>query len=242
MGSTPTTSRQLVSKVLSQAAKLWLRSQVEQVDALDIKITANNRDCLTGHISEVTVQASRAVYRGLHLSQILLCGSGIHINIGQVLKGKPLQLLKRFPIECQISMLTDDLNTSCQSPLLVRAICDFLLPLIQSQQAENRNISLPNEIQGLQNLQFALAQNQLTLTAEMISIEGELTPCVFQTELSLASPNELLLTSPCLTLVLQQQTVHLDDMTINLGTDVSLQELNLNPEQVEIKGEIWVNP
>ncbi|MFY7802332.1 MAG: DUF2993 domain-containing protein [Limnoraphis robusta] len=242
MGSTQATSKQLVSKVLSRAVKLWLRSQVEQVDALEIKITANNRDCLTGHISEVTVEASRAIYRGLHLSQIALCGSSIHINIGQVIKGKPLQLLKRFPIDSQICMFYDDLSTSCQSLLLLRAISQFLLPLIQSQQAKNPNISLPNEIQGLQNLQITLAKDQITLTAEILSTDGMLTACVFQTELYLASPKELLLLSPRLELPLQQQDFDLDDMTLDLGTDVEIEQLNISPEQVEMIGQIWVNP
>ncbi|MGB3191134.1 MAG: DUF2993 domain-containing protein [Limnoraphis sp.] len=242
MSSTETSSKPLVGKVLSRAVKLWLRSQVEQIDALDIKISGNNRSILTGHISQVTVWTAYAVYRGLHLSQVDLCASGIEINIGQVLKGKPLKLLKSFPVDCQVCLLSADLNTSLQAPLLTNAITKFLLPLIQSQNLKNCNLSFPNDIKSLQNLQIILGQDQLTLTAEMLSTRDELTPFCFHSELYLASPTELLLASPHLKLPQQQQHYDLDNMTIDLGTDVNLQQLSISPEQLQMKGEIKVNP
>ncbi|WP_413163581.1 DUF2993 domain-containing protein [Capilliphycus salinus ALCB114379] len=242
IASTQATSKQLVSKVLSRAVKVWLRKQAEQVDALEIHISGNNRSILTGHISQVTVEASSAIYRGLHLSQVHLCASGIHINIGQVLKGKPLKLLQPFPVDCQISLLYPDFNTSLQSPLLINAIAGFLLPLIQSQSTKNRNFSFPNQIDGLQNLQMVFpAQNQLRLTADILSSSGELIPFGFQTELLLASPQELLLTSSRLELP-QQQYWDLENMTISLGTDVYIEQLNITPEVLELQGQIQVHP
>lgn len=242
MSSTETSSKPLVGKVLSRAVKLWLRSQVEQIDTLDLKILGHNRSILRGHISQVTVGTSDAVYRGLHLTQVDLCASDIEINIGQVLKGKPLKLLKSFPVDCQICLLSADLNTSLQAPLLNNAITKFLLPLIQSQNLNNCNLSFPNDIKSLQNLQMILGQDQLTLTAEIVSTSDELTPFSFHCELYLASPTELLLASPHLELPQQQQHCDLDNMTIDLGTDVNLQQLSISPEQLQIKGEIKVNP
>ncbi|MEB3279423.1 MAG: DUF2993 domain-containing protein [Lyngbya sp.] len=243
IASTQTISQELVSKVLSGAVKMWLRSQVEQVDVLDIDISGSNRSLLTGHISQVTVGASSAVYQGLHLSQVYLSASGIHINIGQILKGKPLQLLKPFPIHCQVCLLTHDFNTSLQSPLLTNAIVEFLVSLIQSQNTQNPLLSFPSDINRWKNLQIAFsAPHQLTLTAEILSTSGELIPFAFHTELYLDSPQDLLFTSSCLQFPQQQQHWDFDRITINLGTDVYIQQLNITPEQLQIKGEIRVNP
>ncbi|MEL7038161.1 MAG: DUF2993 domain-containing protein [Cyanobacteria bacterium J06592_8] len=248
MSSTQTPSKPIVGKVLSQAIKLWLRSQAEQIDQLEISILGNNRSILTGHIPQVTVQANSAVYRELHLSEIDLSASDIKINIGQVLKGKPLRLLKAFPIDCHVCLLSEDLNTSSHSTLLNSAIAQHLLPLIQSQvvesgatpHQENRNFSFPTDIESLQNLQIDLATDQLTLSAEMISTDDEQIPFSFHTELYLASPKQLLLASPYLSL--SQQHYQLENMTLDLGTDVSLESLNISSEKLEMKGEIKVNP
>ena len=242
MDSTRTTSKPLVGKALSRAVKLWLRSQVERVDVLEIKISGNNRSILTGHISQVTVEASSAIYRGLHLTEVDLRASGIDINIGQVLKGKPLKLLKPFPVDCQISLLHSDFNTSLQAPLLSNAIAQFLLPLIQSQSTKKHNLSFPGEIESLTDLQATPGLDQLTLTAKILSANGELTPFRFQTQLYLAGPQELLFASPHLELPQQQQHCDLDNMTIHLGTDVCIQQLSITPEQIQIQGEIKVNP
>ncbi|MDY7021137.1 MAG: DUF2993 domain-containing protein [Cyanobacteriota bacterium] len=240
MSSTQTSSKPIVGKVLSQAIKLWLRSQAEQIDQLEISILGHNRSILTGHIPQVTVQANSAVYRELHLSEIDLSASDIKINIGQVLKGKPLRLLKAFPVDCHVCLLSEDLNTSSHSTLLNSAIAQHLLPLIQSQVVENRNFSFPTNIKSLQDLKIVLAPNQLTLTAEICSTDDQLIAFSFQTELYLASPTELLLASGHLELL--QQHYQLENMTLDLGTDVSLESLNISSEKLEMKGEIKVNP
>lgn len=240
MSSTQTPSKPIVGKVLSQAIKLWLRSQAEQIDELEISILGHNRSILTGHIPQVTVRANSAVYRELHLSQIDLSASGIKINIGQVLKGKPLRLLKAFPVDCHVCLLSEDLNTSSHSTLLNSAIAQYLLPLIQVQIVRNRNLSFPTDIASLQNLQIDLATDQLTLSAEIISTDDERTPFSFHTQLYLASPKQLLLTSPRINLY--QHNYELENMILDLGTDVCLHSLDISSEKLEMKGEIQVNP
>ena len=242
LGSTRPTSQQLVSKVLSQAVKLWLRSQVEQVDALEIEISGSNRSILTGHIPRVTLGASSAVYQGLHLSQVDLCASEIDINIGQVLKGRPLQLLKPFPIQGQVRLSYTDFNTSVQSSLLTNAIAEFLRSLIQSQPEKTRTFSFP-DIKSWTHFHATFStENEINLTGEILSTGGETRPFCFRTRLQLAGPQELFFASPRLELPRQQQHWDLENITINLGTDVYIQRLNFAEEKLQIQGKIQVNP
>jgi hypothetical protein len=115
----------VVSKVLSSAVRVWLRSQVESVEDLQFQIGGSNRQILTGHIPKVAIAARQAVYQGLHLSQVDVVGEAIRINLGQVLKGKPLQLLDIVPIQGDIELTQADLNASLSSPLLRGGITDF---------------------------------------------------------------------------------------------------------------------
>jgi hypothetical protein len=77
----------IISTVLSPALRLWLRSQVEQLEALQFNIIGGDRQILTGHIPGVSIAASGVVYQGLHLSKIQLEGTDIRVNLGQVIKG-----------------------------------------------------------------------------------------------------------------------------------------------------------
>ena len=85
----------LISKILSPALRLWLRSQVEQAEELEIQIQGQDRQILRGYVPEVSLQTRRAIYQGLRLGQVLLQGENIHINIGQVVKGKPSVSLRK---------------------------------------------------------------------------------------------------------------------------------------------------
>ena len=93
MTGTKTEQKKLIGTVLSAALQLWLRSQVEGVESLKVHVGGGNRSLLKGSIPTVSVSARAVIYQGLHLSQVVLGSSGIRINLGQVLQGKPLQLL-----------------------------------------------------------------------------------------------------------------------------------------------------
>ncbi|PSB25836.1 DUF2993 domain-containing protein, partial [filamentous cyanobacterium Phorm 46] len=53
----------IASAVLSPAVQLWLRSQVQQVDELKVKIEGSDRQILSGTIPKVTAAARGAVYK-----------------------------------------------------------------------------------------------------------------------------------------------------------------------------------
>ena len=62
----------IITKVLNSAIKLWLRTQLNQVSDLDVQIKASDRQLLSGCIPGVSISASKAVYRGIHITEIEL--------------------------------------------------------------------------------------------------------------------------------------------------------------------------
>ena len=138
----PVSSKQrIISKILSPAVWLWLRSQVEQVSNLEVKISGSDRQILTGYIPRVFMCARHVVYQGLHLSQVQLVGENILTNLGQVLRGKPLQLLEPVPVSGELLLKESDLNASLQSPLLANALNDLLKHYSQPTCQETGNLA-----------------------------------------------------------------------------------------------------
>jgi len=231
----------IISRVLAPALRLWLRSQLEQVEDLHLKIEAGDRQLLGGGISRVVASASKAVYRGLHFSRVQVTGQGIKTNLGQVLRGKPFRLLAAFPVTGEVTLSEADLNASLNAPLLATAVTEFLLSLLQPDtQAGNL---LPNAA-ALKGVQVQLGTNELTFTGILIANSTE-TPIAVRTGLSIkkgnllklegfqhhTSVNELIPTQNCKT-----------NVTIPLGSDVHLDTLSVQPDCLTCQGRITVMP
>lgn len=223
----------IISKVLSPAVRLWLRSQVQQVSHLEVKISGSDRQILTGNIPCVSLLASDAVYQGLHLSQIQLVGEGIRTNFSQVLRGQPLKLLEPIPVFGELLLQESDLNASLQAPLLSDALTELLKILFSAD--------------------YLAADQQLwqkiTIEPEQVTINGTLavntshpTPIVIRCGFQLASSHELQLIQPQIQTQADQPGVTADNLKLNLGTDVALEELTLSSGQLVCRGRINVIP
>lgn len=256
--------RRLVSRILSPALQFWLRSQVEQVEALQAQIQGSDRQILRGQIPQVSVVAQRVIYQGLHLSQIELRGDKIRFNLGQVLKGQPLRLLEPIPVQGALLLRETDVNASLHTPLLRKAIQDFLLQLLGSDlvpgvatgtatsdtllgsSANFKKDSPQNQALDLRDLQVAIAADQLTLSGILISQQGNRMPVILRTGLHLTSPHQLQLQQPqWLTSFNSRRGLPLTDLEgyiLDLGTDVAFDHFSLEPEQLSCQGQIWVRP
>ncbi len=229
----------LLSRVLSPAIRLWLRSQLEHVEDLHFTITAGDRQLLAGCISQVAVSARKAVYQGLHLSQASIVGHQIRTNLGQVVRGKPLRLLKSFPIQGEVCLQEDDLNASLQAPLLGNAVIEFLLSLIQSGGSSDHPWSAMTV--SLKDPQVHLSSASLRFTALLVPASGSPTPVTLQTRLSVEN-------GTCLQLqdlrwgMSTTADIALDDVSFNLGSHVHLNELTLESGQIRCRGQIMVTP
>lgn len=230
----------LISRVLAPALKLWVRSQLDQVEDLHITIDAGDRQMLSGEISQVFASAQRAVYQGLHFSQIQVAGQQIQTNLGQVLRGKPFRLLQAFPVNGEVSLTEADLNASLSAPLLAGAIADFLLTLLQ-QDSQPECGTPPNDAM-LRDVQVQLEPKGLTFLAVLVTPKSE-QAIALRTGLAVKNGNLLKLEG------FQQRNsidelVPLDEcqtkLTIPLGSDVYLEKLEIQADVLICQGRILV--
>lgn len=224
----------IVSAVLSPAVQLWLRSQVQQVEELKVKIEGSDRQILSGAIPKVTAVAIGAVYKGLHLTSVSLEGAGIRVNLGQVIKGKPLRLLESFPVFGVLRLIQADLNASLKAPLLADALSEFLLPILPLTDREGTI--------ELQNSQIAIDAGLLTLSAVILHAGGTQIPFVLRTNLRMASSHELLLENPEIEIAQELNKHILNNFKIDFGPEVEIEELTLNPGEIVCRGGIRVLP
>ncbi len=226
----------IVSAVLSPAVQLLLRSQVSQVKELSVEISGSDRQILGGVIPKVAIAAKGAVYQGLHLTDISLVGTGIRINLGQVIKGKPLRLLEPIPVVGFAKLNEADFNISLSAPLLAKAVSDFLLPLLPVEVA-NAQAGL-----NLQNPQIKIEVGKLILTGEILLNTGQKVTFLLRTGLGLASGHELLFEQPEVEISQELSSGNVDSFKLDLGSEVELEELILQPGELICRGGIKVLP
>ncbi|MBH8554302.1 DUF2993 domain-containing protein [Nostocaceae cyanobacterium CENA357] len=221
----------LITNALTAALKLWLKAQVSQVSQLEVEIKASDRQILSGCIPWVSIFASHAVYQGLYITRIQLIAENIQINIGSILKGKPLRLLEIVPVVGNLIVEEKDLNNSLASELLSTALNDVLVKL------------LPEYCFQLKPTwhKITLDYNQIILWTNL-GATTENTPLEVRFDLKLIGNRELQLThiqvmKNDIALLEGEHNYHLD-----LGSDVDIQELSLIPGQLVCRGRINVNP
>ena len=233
-------SSRIISTVLSPAVQLWLRSQVEQVDSLQFKIMGGDRQILSGHIPMVSIAASRAVYQGLHLSQLQLEGSSIRVNLGQVIKGKPLRLLEPIPVGGQLLLKTSDLEASLHSPMLSNAVSEFLTTLLKSDGITNSDYYLKERQISWQKVD--IDQGHLTLFGTLTDPVHQTTPIIITAGLQLTTPQVLTLNPLQIQLSPTSPPLNFDGFQVDLGSEVELEELTLTPGQMLCRGRLRVLP
>ncbi|WP_333451891.1 DUF2993 domain-containing protein [Microcoleus sp. herbarium5] len=230
----PSQGSRIASAVLSPAVQLWLRSQVQQVDELKVKIEGSDRQIFSGAIPKVTAAAIGAVYKGLHLTEVAIEGCGIRINLGQALKGQPLRLLESVPVTGVLRLSQADLNASLKAPLLADALSEFLLPMLPLTDREQ---SLK-----LQNSQIVIETGLLTLSAAILRASGRQIPLLLRTGLRIASGRELMFESPEIELDGELKSSDLNGFKIDFGPEVEIEELILSPGEIVCRGGIRVLP
>ncbi|NET31208.1 MAG: DUF2993 domain-containing protein [Cyanothece sp. SIO1E1] len=235
--------RRMIGRILAPAVRFWLRSQVEAVEALQLTIDGGDGQILSGYIPRVSISASKVVYQGLHLSQVQLTGENIRINLGQVLKGKPLQLLDVIPVTGQLSLTEACFNASLRAPLLANAITEFLENFLQSASLLS---SHKDQISQAKDLSVVMGVNQLTLHTHLLAKHSDKIPLTLCTGLKMENNRELILAAPQLRAQLgnDQAQVQEDfnDFKIDLGPEVHIQTLSLAPGQLCCQGVINVIP
>ena len=222
----------LVTNVLTKAIKLWLRTQVSNIEQLQLDIQAGIRQILSGYIPSVSIIAQKAVYQGLHLSKVDLVAQNIRINIGSILKGEQLRLLEKVSVFCELSQVEEDLSASLSSTLLSTALNDILAKFLSEDSLNSKSMSWQ---------QVQIKDNQLVINGT-IGEENNPQAVLFCLGLNLFSPHELKIAPIYVTSNTKILFESSDGEYLNLGSDVEIQYLKLIPGKVICRGMINVNP
>ncbi len=246
----------IIGRVLPGAVKLWLRSQVEQVEDLQVGLDGRDRDILSGALAGVSVTAQAAIYRGIHISELQLSAEDIQVNIGQVIRGKPLRLLKVFPVGCEVMLTASDLNASLGSDLLRVGLTDFWRSLVKlpalAESIEARYGALPVQSNVVwHDGQIQLGDGRLGLSFyPQVAAQTGASPVILGTGLRVIGGNRLQLENPRWLERLADVTNPekgepielLQGFQWDLGSDTQLSELTVSPEKLVCAGQLRVNP
>jgi LmeA-like phospholipid-binding len=227
----------VIGKLLSSAVKLYLRSQVKGVEDLQVKIIGQNQQILQGYIPQVYLSCDRAIYQGLNLSQVQLKGADIAVNLSEVIKQKPLKLLEPVLVELQLRLDAADLQTSLDSALLQGGLSDLWQMILAAQNNADSQEFLPLKIEW-QSL--AIAHNQLNLVGIYQNRNGATQKLTLSTGINLTNPHTLDLSPLNITSDLLQGNLD-RPLKIGLGTDIVLQAVTIESEQISCSGKIRIN-
>lgn len=224
----------MIDKLLSTAVKLYLRSQVTQAEDLQVQIIGKNRQILQGYIPQVFLSCNRAVYQGLYLRQVKLKGSEIAFNLPEVLKKKPLKL-EPVLVDIELNLDASDLQASIDSSLLQSGLSDLWQIIL----------SAPNNISS-ELADLAIEWRSITITNKCLNFAGTYQNSEGIKQLNLSTGIDLvdshtLCLSP-LKIANQDSVYELqDELKIDLGTDVIIEQLVIESPQILCSGKIKIN-
>jgi hypothetical protein len=234
----------LISRVLSPALQLWLKSQAEEIEDLHLSIDAGDRQILSGLIPHVTIQASQATYQGLHLSQIHLRAKTIHTNLPQILRRKPLRLLEPILVTGQLQITAQQLRDSLSPEgLLSQGLNEFLRELLKASTGDSHGE--PDRLLNTSTPQWhtiILGDRQLTLSATWPQPQDPQANLKIHTGLELIDGHKLRFHPLTLQAPAGLFPKPLNTLEIDLGTEVTLEQMQISPEKVFCMGQITVLP
>lgn len=214
---------------------------------LEVQLDCGDRQVLSGFITRLSLEAHQVIYQGLHLSHLQLTAQDIQINIGQVLKGKALQLIAPLPVEVTVQLSPDDVQSSLHSGLLQDALIDALLTLIGEQIEDALGGNLRSQTLALQAPQIQLSESHLQLSTQLWDqVRKAAVPISLKTGLVLARPNALMLLHPeWLPTPNAKRGLPLQDLhghCFDLGDEAQLKSFILSTEGISAHGQLLVLP
>lgn len=223
----------IISKFLSPALKLWLRSQVDHLDGLELQIIGGDRQIMGGYIPKVFLATAEAIYQGIHLDKVAITAENIRINVGQVLKGKPLTILEPILLQGNLALSEDSINQSLDSPLLSSGLTDFLTMLLQKKEIlKNKKVTWQK---------VTIKENTFILEVDLVDGQGNSMPLKVRSGLALSNSHTLLF-NPLIVESTDFCSLSLEQFTIDLGPEVELKQLNLSRSNLECCGALKVMP
>jgi hypothetical protein len=230
------TPSDIIGKVLSPAVRLFVRSRVEAIEELKLQIQGHDRQILGGYIPGVSVSVREAVYEGLHLGETSLRGENIRLNIGQVLRGKPLRLLEPIRLGGEAKIDEAKLNRSIPSFILSNALTDLLILLL-----ENNGVAGARERVRANSPRWT----EIQLNDGYFVLQGTLdedTAIALSADLQLENPRTLTIVPRALDGFPEGWAASFRPFTVDLGSEVEIEEFELRDRALSCRGKLVVRP
>ncbi|MCT7974651.1 LmeA family phospholipid-binding protein [Laspinema olomoucense] len=230
-------SQSRIGWVLSRAVQLWLRSQVESVGELEVQINGGDRQILQGVIPQVSLSGSGVIYQGLHLSTLEVQGTGIQVNLMDIMRGKSLRLQDPVPVVARLHLTEADLNASMRSPLIADAFTPLFFPLFAAALFWNSEPTLT-----WQGAAILSSDETLIFQGSFHPPSQAAQPFLLETRLQLANPSKLHFLNPTIQILSDSAVIPLETVILPLGSDVAISELSFTESGLICQGELTVLP
>jgi len=219
---------QLLGAVLNPVVAAWIRSQVENVEDLQVTIQGSDPELLNGTIPAAQVAGRNLRYGGVAVSHVTLRGQNIRLNVPAALQGSPLQLTQAVPVQVGLVMTEADLNQTLQSPLIQAQLGQAKVTLPVG------NASVPFVIR---DPKVRLIQDRLHIDAQLSSDQGPSVPVSLATRIVVTSPTQLALRDPVWLIAGQEIPIGgLKHLPIDLGSDVQIEQLAIRDRSLQYQG------
>jgi hypothetical protein len=103
-------------QLIAAGLQLWIRSQCEVVESLDLQLHGTALQLLGGHVQGLTLMARRVVYQDLHLEQVQLSSGALKVRVGKLLRGQSFQLDHPLQVQGKVAFTADGLTGSLMRP------------------------------------------------------------------------------------------------------------------------------
>ncbi|MEM7797257.1 MAG: DUF2993 domain-containing protein [Cyanobacteria bacterium P01_C01_bin.118] len=249
MTPSPSSSKgsRLISRVLPVAVKFWLQTQLDELGELVFEIQATDRQVLSGYIPGIALSAQQAVYQGIQITDVTVQASDIQINIGQVLRGKPLRLKQAFPIEGQVAFDGESLGVSSMDSVLAAGLLEFWQTLLAKEPVVTEVTSYYGPVLALQDPQLSGYQSRLEIAgAELVLhlVRQDRSEVVLKGAVEVTQGHMLKLINAQWYLPSGEQVSSkaLSDFCWNLGDQTDVRSLTIHNEQLTCDCKIMVQP
>lgn len=166
-------SRSFVGSLLEKALVVFVKSQLDGCEDLRVAVGGSNWDLLAGNVRRIEVSATKAIYKGVVISEVGLAACNVRAKLGR-------KRLFQYPfrVNANIRIREQDFNSSLASLLVSSSFEDILPRNPQPLRVQYDNGNLRFSSSDKQSGRYGQVEYPITLRVgvenggEVISIES----------------------------------------------------------------------
>ncbi len=231
---------QTFGALLNPLVQYWVRSQVQQVDNLQVNIQGADRDVLNGQIQNLQLSGNNVIYQGMSARSIQLTGNDIHLDTASAYQGKGLHLLQPVRAKAIVSLSEQDVNAYLASPELQAKLRGLNVPLPSLMGGSETPMAL-----DITKPSVVLQKDRLQLNATLQVQKGEPAPIRITTGVTTANLHQLKLVDPRLVDDKDTKGVPIDLLTnllIPIGQQLEVRKVSIRPGFLDLEGDFVISP